>query len=158
MASTVRRVGVAGLALGLGLSAASTLPAFADSSAPTLAPAVDGVLGAVDGGLLGGLVGGLLQGQGGVFGPNGGVLAGSNTMGDVFDGLAGSGGDNLLGGLGALSAVGDALANPQIGGDGSFAAPSVGRGPVGGVLGGLLGGGLLGGLLNGGTGLLGGVF
>ena len=148
MASTVRRVGAAGLALGLCLGAASALPALADSSAP--APAVDGVLGAVDGGLLGGVVGSLLHGQGGVFGPDGGVLAGSNTLGDVVQGLT-AGNDNLLGGLGALSAVGDAVANPQIGGDGSFRDPSVGGGPVGGVLGGVLGG-----LLSGG-GLLGGI-
>jgi hypothetical protein len=120
---------------------ASALPALADAAAPAPAPAVDGVLGAVDGGLLGGLVGGLLHGQGGVFGPDGGVLAGSNTLGDV------------LGGLGALSAVGDVAANPQIGGEGSFANPSgalggLVTGAAGGVLGGLLsGGGLLGGIL-----------
>jgi hypothetical protein len=150
VASTVRRVGAAGVALGLCLGAASTLPARADSSAPTLAPAVNGVLGAVDGGLLGGLVGGLVQGQGGIFGPDGGVFAGTNNLGDVFNGLAGGG---VLGGLSAISAVGDALANPQIGGNGSLAAPSVGGGPVGGVLGGLLGS-----LLSGGPGLLGGVF
>jgi len=151
--ATVRRVGAAGLSLGLCLGAVSALPASADTSAPAPVPAVGGVLGAVDGGLLGGLVGSLLQGQGGVFGPNGGVFAGTNTVGDVVNGLAGSGGDSLLGGLGALSAVGDALANPQIGGEGSFGDPSVGGGPVGGVLGGVLSG-----LLGGGTGLLGGVF
>jgi hypothetical protein len=86
------------------------------------------------------------------------VLAGDDQLGDVFAGLAGSGDDGLLGGLAALSAVGDTLADPKIGGDGSFADPSVGGGVTGGVLGGLLGGGLLGGLLSGGTGLLGGVF
>jgi hypothetical protein len=101
--------------------------------------------------VLGGLVGGLLQGQGGVFGPDGGVIAGDDRLGDVFNGLAGN--DGLLGGLSALSAVGDALANPQVGGDGSFGNPQVGGGPAGGVLGGLLGG-----LLGSGTGLLGGVF
>jgi hypothetical protein len=69
------------------------------------------------------------------------------------------GGDSVLGGLSALSAVGDALANPQIGGDGSLANPQVGGGPVGGVLGGLLGGlPLLGSLVSGGPALLGGVF
>src|SRR5581483_7830938 len=98
VSSTVRRVGAAGLVLGLCLGAASTLPALADTSGPAPLPAVGGVLGAVDGGLLGGL--------GGVFGPDGGVLAGSNTVGDVVGGLAGGGGDGLLGGLGALSAVG----------------------------------------------------
>ncbi|HKN89181.1 MAG TPA: hypothetical protein VJ622_02775, partial [Acidimicrobiia bacterium] len=77
------------------------------------------------------------------------------NLGDVFNGLADGG---VLGGLSAVSAVGDALANPQIGGDGSFAGPSVGGGPVGGVVGGVLGGGLLGSLLSGGTGLLGGIF
>jgi hypothetical protein len=156
MASTVRRVGAAGLMVGLCLGAASAVPASAGTGAP--APAVGGVLGAVDGGLLGGLVGSLLHGQGGVFGPDGGVFAGTNTAGDVVQGLTGSG-DNLLGGLGALSAVGDALANPQIGGNGSFGSPSVGGGPVGGVVGGLLGGGgLLGSLLGGGgAGLLGGI-
>jgi hypothetical protein len=148
MNSTVRRVGAAGLVLGLCLGAASTLPAHADS-AP--APVGGALLGAVDGGLLGGLVGGLLQGQGGVFGPDGGVLAGDDQVGDVVSGLAGDGG--LLGGLSALSAVGDSLANPQIGGDGSFGDPQVGGGPAGGVVGGLLGG-----LLGGGAGLLGGVF
>jgi hypothetical protein len=116
--STVRRVGAAGLALGLCLGAASTLPALAD--APTPAPAV------------------------------GGVLAGDDQLGDVFDGVAGD--DGLLGGLSALGAVGDALADPKIGGDGSFGDPTVGGGLLGGVLGGVLGG-----LLSGGTGLLGGV-
>jgi hypothetical protein len=157
MAMSVRRVGAAGIVLGLCLGAASTIPASADtSSAPV--PAVGGVLGAVDGGLLGGLVGGLLNGQGGIFVPNGGVIAGSNTVGDVVSGLAGPGGNSVLGGLQAVGAVGDTLANPQIGGQGSFGGPSVGGGPVGGVLGGLLGGGLLGGLLSSATGLLGGVF
>ena len=158
MASTVRRVGTAGLVVGLCLGAASAVPASAYSTVPSPVPAVNGLLGAVDGGLLGGLVGGLLQGQGGVFGPDGGVLAGSNTVGDVVQGLTGSGGDSLLGGLQAVGAVGDVLANPQIGGEGSFGSPSVGGGPVGGVVGGVLGGGLLGSLLSGGTGLLGGIF
>jgi hypothetical protein len=158
MTSTVRRVGAAGLMVGLCLGAAGAVPASADTGAPVPVPAVGGLLGAVDGGLLGGLVGSLLHGQGGVFGPDGGVFAGSNTVGDVVQGLTGSGGDNLLGSLGALSAVGDALANPQIGGNGSFGSPSVGGGPVGGVAGGLLGGGgLLGSLLGGGAGLLGGI-
>jgi hypothetical protein len=151
MASRVRKVGATGLVVGLCLGAASTIPASADTSAP--APAVGGVLGAVDGGLLGGLVGSLLNGQGGIFGPNGGVFAGSNSVDDVVQGLAGSGNDSLLGGLQAVGAVGDTLADPRIGGEGSLGDPSVGAGPVGGVLGGLLGG-----LLSNGTGLLGGVF
>jgi hypothetical protein len=133
--------------LGLCLGAASILPAHAD----TPAPVGGGLLGAVDGGLLGGLVGGLLHGQGGVFGPDGGVIAGDDQLGDVVSGMAG--GDGLLGGLSALSAVSDTLADPKIGGEGSFGDPQVGGGPVGGVLGGLLGG-----LLGGGAGLLGGVF
>ena len=152
MASTVRRVGAAGLVVGLGLGAVSMVPAHADGPVAVPVPAVNGVLGAVDGGLLGGLVGSLLQGQGGVFGPDGGVIAGDDRLGDVVGGLT-SGDDSVLGGLQAVGAIGDVIANPQIGGEGSFADPSVGGGPVGGVLGGLLGG-----LLSGGTGLLGGVF
>jgi hypothetical protein len=156
MTSSVRRVGAAGLVLGLGLGAVSMIPAQADSAAPVALPlpAVGGLLGTVDGGLLGGLVGSLLNGQGGLSGPDGGVIAGDNQVGDVVSGLT-SGPDSLLGGLGALSAVGDAVANPQIGGDGSFGDPSLGEGPVGGALG---LGGLLGGLLSTGTGLLGGLF
>ena len=152
MASSVRRVGAAGLILGLGLGGLGMLPAHADGALPL--PAVGGVLGTVDGGLLGGLVGSLLSGQGGVFGPDGGVIAGDDQVGDVVGGLT-AGDDSLLGGLGAVSALGDVIANPQIGGDGSFGDPSVVLGPVGGALG---LGGLLGGLLSNGTGLLGGVF
>ena len=151
MTSTVRRVGVAGLALGLCLGAVSTLPASAETNDPV--PAVGGLLGSVDGGLLGGLVGGLLQGEGGIFGHEGGVLAGDDELGDVVGGLAGSDDGVVGGGLEVVGAVGDVLEDPNIGGEGSFGGPSVG----GGVLGGLLGG-ILGGLLSGGTGLLGGVF
>ena len=87
------------------------------------------------------------------------VALGLAAMGGyAAKGLTGSGGDSLLGGLQAVGAVGDVLANPQIGGEGSFGSPSVGGGPVGGVVGGVLGGGLLGSLLSGGTGLLGGIF
>ena len=144
--STARRVGTAGLALGLGLGAVNSLPASADANVPAPAPPVGGLLGAVDGGLLGGLVSALLHGEGGIFGHEGGVLAGDDQLGDVFDGLAGSDDDNLIGGsLEVVGAVGEVLDAPEIGGEGSFAAPSVG-------------GGLLGGLLGGGTGLLGGVF
>ena len=147
--ASVRRIGAAGLVLGLGVGTVSSLPAVANpgasAPAPTPVPAVNGVLGAVDQGLLGGLLGSLLHGPGGIFGPDGGVLAGSNTLGDVVQGLGGSRGDSLLGGLQAVGAVSDVLASPQIGGAGSFQTPSVG----GGVLGGLLGNGssLLGGVL-----------
>ncbi len=56
-----------------------------------------------------------------------------------------------------VGSVGDVLAAPNIGGEGSFGAPAVGGGALGRLLGGGLGG-VLGGLLSGGTGLLGGVF
>ncbi len=102
----------------------------------------------VDGGLLDGLVGGVLGGEGGLFGHEGGVLAGDDTVGDVVSGFAAEAGDSPLEVVGAVS---DVLAEPKIGGEGSFAGPAVG--------GGLLGlGGILGGLLSTGTGLLGGVF
>lgn len=146
MATTVRRVGAAGLALGLCLGAASTIPASADTNIPV--PAVGGFLGLLDGGLLDGLVGGLLSGEGGVLGHEGGVLAGDDQLGDVVGGLTGEGGDSALEVVGA---VGDVLAEPKIGGEGSFDAPSVAGGLP--VLGGVLGG-----LLSTGTGLLGGVF
>ena len=55
-------------------------------------PAVGGLLGLLDGGLLDGLVGGLLSGEGGVFGHEGGVLAGDDQLGDVVGGLAGEAG------------------------------------------------------------------
>jgi hypothetical protein len=108
-------------------------------------PAVGGLLGLVDGGLLDGLVGGVLSGEGGVFGHEGGVLAGDDTLGEVVSGFGEAG----EGPLEVVGAVGDVLAEPKIGGEGSFAGPSVGDGLLGGVLGGLLGGG---------TGLLGGIF
>ena len=128
MASSVRRFGAAGLVLGLGLGAVSMIPAHADTAAaPAAAPAVSGLLGAVDGGLLGGLVQSLFYGQGGILGPDGGVIAGDDQLGDVVGGF------------------GDAIANPQIGGQGSFGDAGS---PVG---------GLLGGLLSNGVGLLGGV-
>jgi hypothetical protein len=111
-------------------------------------PAVGGLLGLVDGGLLNGLVGGLLGGEGGVFGHEGGVLAGDDELGDVVGGLAGEAGDGPLEVVGAVS---DVLAEPKIGGEGSFDGPSVGGGALG-------LGGILGGLLSTGTGLLGGVF
>jgi len=144
VASKVRKVAAAGAALGLCLGAASTVPA----SANTGVPAVGGLLGVVDGGLLDGLVGGLLGGEGGLFGHEGGVLAGDDTLGDVVGGFAAEADDSPLEVVGAVT---DVLAEPNIGGEGSFGSPSVG--------GGVLGlGGLLGGLLGGGTGLLGGMF
>ena len=128
------------------------IPASASTDAP-LPAAVGGLLGGVDGGLLDGLVSGLLHGEGGIFGHEGGVLAGDDQLGDVVQGL-GSHDDGLLGGtmdvVGAVQAV---AGDPNIGGEGSFGDPVVGGGLLGGSLGGVLGG-----LLSGGTGLLGGVF
>lgn len=144
MASTVRRVAAAGAALGLCLGAASTIPA----SGNTAVPAAGGLLGVVDGGLLDGSVGGLLGGEGGLFGHEGGVVAGDDTVGDVVAGFGAEARDSPLEIVGAVS---DVLAEPDIGGDGSFGSPSVGGGPLG-------LGGVLGGLLGGGAGLLGGVF
>src|SRR5688572_5575592 len=149
MMSTVRRVGAAGLALGLCLGAVNGLPASADEGKQAPAPAVGGLLGAVDGGLLGGLVGALLHGEGGVFGHEGGVLAGDDQLDDVVDGLGASDDGLVSGSLEVVGAVGDVLGAPEVGGKDSFEEPSVGGGLLGGVLGGLLGGG---------TGLLGGVF
>jgi hypothetical protein len=127
------------------------IPASASTDAPL--PAVSGLLGGVDGGLLGGLVSGLLQGEGGIFGHEGGVLAGDDELGDVVEGL-GSDDDGLVGGgLEVVGAVQDVVGDPNIGGEGSFGDPVVGGGLLGGALGGVLGG-----LLSGGTGLLGGVF
>jgi hypothetical protein len=141
----VRRVGAAGLALGLCLGAASAIPA---SAAP-----LGGLLGGVDGGLLDGVVSGLLHGEGGIFGHEGGVLAGDDKLGDVVGGL-GSDDDGFVGGgMEVVGAVQDVVGDPNIGGEGSFGGPVVGGGLLGGALGGVLGG-----LLSGGTGLLGGVF
>jgi hypothetical protein len=98
--------------------------------------------------LLDGLVGGLLSGEGGILGNEGGVLAGDDQLGEVVGGLAGEAGDGPLEVVGAVS---DVLAEPKIGGEGSFGGPSVGGGALG-------LGGLLGGLLSTGTGLLGGAF
>ena len=148
MATTYKRVGAAGLVLGLCFGAVSMIPASASTDAPL--PAVSGLLGGVDGGLLGGVVNGLLHGEGGIFGHEGGVLAGDDKLGDVVEGL---GSDDLAGGsLEVVGAVQDAVGEGNIGGEGSFGDPVVG----GGLLGPL--GGVLGGLLSGGTGFLGGVF
>jgi hypothetical protein len=149
---SVRRVGAAGLALGLCIGAASTVPASANIGEPV--HAVDGVLGSVDGGLLGGVLGGLLRGEGGLFGHEGGVLAGDDELGDVVGGFAEES-DGFFGAMEVVGAVGDVLADPNVGGDDSFGDPAVGGGLP--IVGGLLGG-VLGGLLSGGTGLLGGVF
>jgi len=147
MATTLKRVGAAGLALGLCFGAMSMIPASASTDAPL---PVGSLLGAVDGGLLDGLVSGLLHGEGGIFGHEGGVLAGDDQLGDVVGGLGS--GDVLGGGLDVVGAVQDTL-DSNIGGEGSFEGPRVGGGVLGGALGGVLGG-----LLSGGTGLLGGVF
>ena len=153
LTSRIRRVGAAGLALGLCLGAASTIPAAA---ATEELPVVGGLLGSVDGGLLGGLVGGLLQGEGGVFGHEGGVIAGDDQLTDVVAGFS-SGGEVVGAAVDMVDAVGDVVADPNIGGEDSFDDPAVGGGALGGAVGGPLGG-VLGGLLSGGTGLLGGVF
>lgn len=158
MASTVRKVGVAGVALGLSLGIAGTIPASASFDGPAPAPATGGLLGG-GGGLLGlldgtgllGLVGGLLSGEGGLVGHEGGVLAGDDTLGEVVSGFAGEADVVEEGPAEVVGAVSDVLAMPKIGGEGSFGDPKVG--------GGLLGlGGLLGGLLGGAGGLLGGAF
>jgi hypothetical protein len=147
--SKVRRGSAAGLALGLCLGALNSLPASAGTETGAAAPAVGGLLGALDGGLLDGALSALLHGEGGIFGHEGGVIAGDDQLGDVFGGL-GATDDGLVGGsLEVVGSVGDVLGAPEIGGRDSFEAPSVGGGLLGGVLGGLLGGG---------TGLLGGVF
>ena len=128
------------------------MPASANIGASV--PAVDQLVGSADGGLLGGLLGSLLHGEGGLLGHEGGVVAGDDRLGDVVGGFAEESG-GLFGAAEVVGAVGDVLADPNIGGDGSFGEPSVGSGLP--IAGGLVGG-VLGGLLSGGTGLLGGVF
>ena len=145
---SVRRVGAAGLALGLCIGAAGTVSASANITEPV--HNADRLVGTVDGGLLGGLIGGLLSGEGGLVGPEGGVLAGDDSLSDVVGGFA-----EESGGLDLVGAVGDVVADPNIGGEDSFGGSTIGSGLP--VVGGLLGG-VLGGLLSGGTGLLGGVF
>jgi hypothetical protein len=149
LATSIRRVGAAGLVLGLCLGAASTIPATASTDLPL--PAVGGLLGGGDSGLLGlgGLVGGLLHGEGGIFGHEGGFFAGDDELSDVVEGFGSEDDGFVGGGLEVVGAVKDVLADPNIGGEGSFDGPAVGGGILGGVLGGLL---------SGGTGLLGGVF
>lgn len=154
MTSRVRRAAAAGLVLGLGLGAASSVPASAVTGE---LPVVGGLVGGVDGGLLDGLVGSLLHGEGGVFGHEGGVIAGDDQLTDVVAGFGAEADGFVGGGLDIVDAVGDVVADPKIGGEDSLGDPAVGGGALGGVLGGGLGG-ILGGLLSGGTGLLGGVF
>ena len=135
MATSTRRVGAAGLVLGLCLGAASTTPASAS------------LLG------LDTLVSSLLHGEGGVFGHEGGVIAGDDQLGDVLEGFDSEDGEVVGGGMEVVGAVEGVLGDADIGGEGSFGDPVVGRGPVFG--GGL--GGVLGGLLSNGVGLLGGI-
>lgn len=137
---SIRRVGAVGIALGLCLGAAGSVPASANVT--------QGVLGSVDGGLLGGLLSSLISGEGGLLGHEGGVIAGDDQLGDVVGGFTEES-DGLFGAMDVVGAVSDTLADPNVGGEGSFGGSTIGSGLLGGVLGGLLGGG---------TGLLGGVF
>jgi hypothetical protein len=134
LAISTRRVGAAGLVLGLCFGAFSTTPASAS------------LLG------LDTLVGSLLHGEGGIFGHEGGVIAGDDQLSDVL-GFDAEGGEVVGGGMEVVGAVEDVLGDPNIGGEGSFGDTVVGRGPL--VGGGI--GGVLGGLLSNGVGLLGGV-
>jgi hypothetical protein len=127
LAISTRRVGAAGLALGLCLGAISATPASAS------------LLG------LDTLVSSLLQGEGGIFGHEGGVLAGDDQLSDVVAGFDSEDGELVGSGLEVVGAVQDVLEDPSVGGEGSFGGGS-----------GLLGG-MLGGLLSNGAGLLGGV-
>ncbi len=128
MATSARRVGAAGLALGLCLGVVTTIPASAS------------LLG------LDTVVSSLLQGEGGIFGHEGGVLAGDDQLSDVVGGFDSEDGEVIGSGLEVVGAVQDVLEDPSIGGEGSFGD---GSGLLGGVLGGLLsnGAGLLGGVL-----------
>ena len=113
--------------LGLCLGAASTTPASAS------------LLG------LDTLVSSLLHGEGGIFGHEGGVIAGDDQLGDVIGGFDSEDGEVVGGGLEIVGDVGGFL-DDNIGGEGSFGG---GSGALGGVLGGLLsnGVGLHGGVL-----------
>jgi hypothetical protein len=135
LARSARRVGAAGLALGLCLGLVNTIPASAS------------LLG------LDTLVSSLLHGEGGIFGHEGGVIAGDDQLSDVLGGFDSGDGEVIGGGMEVVGAVEGVLGDADIGGEGSFGDPVVGRGPVFG--GGL--GGVLGGLLNNGVGLLGGI-
>jgi hypothetical protein len=135
LATSVRRVGAAGLVLGLCLGAVNAIPASAS------------LLG------LDAVVSSLLHGEGGIFGHEGGVIAGDDQLGDVLGGFDSEGGEVLGGGSEVVGAVEGVLGDADIGGEGSFGDPVVGRGPIfgGGI------GGVLGGLLSNGVGLLGGI-
>ncbi len=135
MATSARRVGAAGLALGLCLGVVNAIPASAS------------LLG------LDTVVSSLLHGEGGIFGHEGGVIAGDDQLSDVLGGFDSEDGEVVGGGMEVVGAVEDVLGDANIGGEGSFGDSVVGRGPVlgGGV------GGVLGGLLSNGVGLLGGV-
>ncbi len=135
MATSTRRVGAAGLVLGLCLGAVNAIPASAS------------LLG------LDTVVSSLLHGEGGIFGHEGGVIAGDDQLGDVLGGFDSEDGELVGDGMEVVGAVQDVLGDPNIGGEGSFGDTVVGRGPV---LGGGLGG-VLGGLLSNGVGLLGGI-
>ena len=111
------------------------------------APASASLLGGLDGNLLDGLVSGLLHGEGGVFGHEGGVIAGDDQLSDVVEGFDSEDGELVGNGLGVVGDVGGFL-DDNVGGEGSFGDNQVGGGLLGGVLGGLL---------SNGTGLLGGV-
>lgn len=134
LAPSARRVGAAGLVLGLCLGAISTTPASAS------------LLG------LDAVVSSLLHGEGGIFGHEGGVIAGDDQLSDVL-GFDSAEGELLGGGMEIVGAVESVVHDPNIGGEGSFDDSVVGRGPL---LGGGIGG-VLGGLLSNGVGLLGGV-
>ena len=133
MAISTRCVGAAGLVLGLCLGAISATPASAS------------LLG------LDTVVSSLLHGEGGIFGHEGGVIAGDDRLSDVL-GFDSAESELVGGGMEVVGAVESVLSDPQIGGEGSFGDSVVGRGPLGGGIGGVLGG-----LLSNGVGLLGGV-
>jgi hypothetical protein len=130
LATSARRVGAAGLALGLCLGAVNAIPAQAS------------LLG------LDTLVSSLLHGEGGIFGHEGGVIAGDDQLSDVIEGFDSEDGEVIGGGLDVVGDVGGFL-DDNIGGEGSFGESRVGGGLLGGVLGGLLTNapGLLGGIL-----------
>lgn len=130
MAISARRVGAAGLALGLCLGLGTAIPASAS------------LLG------LDTLVSSLLVGEGGIFGHEGGVIAGDDQLSDVIAGFDSEKGEVIGGGLDVVGDVGSFL-DDNVGGEGSFGDSRVGGGILGGVLGGLLSNapGLLGGIL-----------
>ena len=94
------------------------------------------------------LVSSLLHGEGGIFGHEGGVIAGDDQLGDVIAGFDSEKGEVVGEGLDVVGDVSGFL-DDNIGGEGSFGDSRVGGGLLGGVLGGLLtdAPGLLGGIL-----------